>query len=175
MKYLPVKLLSLSVCALLTVAGARAQEPCSAFKWDAARERSVFATTAQPLAATPTAETALPVSSGALYDLTLVPQTRITAKEPIAPKSHFEGAFGGFVRVHVVTAGRYRIALGAPGWIDALSEGTALSSVDFSGAKGCNAPHKIVVFALPAGEILLQLSGIAQPHLRLSVTTDSAP
>ncbi|MBS0379912.1 MAG: hypothetical protein JSS29_15640 [Proteobacteria bacterium] len=175
MRDFPVKLAVLSACSLFAGV-ASAQDPCGGFKWDADRERTVFATAAHPLAAVSKAESAQPLTVGTLYELSLVPQSSLSAKEPIGAKSRFEGAFGGFVRLHAPAAGRYRIALGDSGWIDALSGEATLHSSDFSGAQGCHAPHKIVVFVLPAGEILLQLSGIAQPHLRLSVTADtSAP
>jgi hypothetical protein len=46
-----------------------------------------------------------------------------------------------------------------------------LHSTDYQGAAGCNAPHKVVQFLLPAAQdLVLQVSGMPSVHARLTVT-----
>jgi hypothetical protein len=72
--------------------------------------------------------------------------------------------------LHVPRAGTYRIALDQPGWIDVVGEHGVIPSSDFAGGTACNAPHKLVQFELPAGELLLQLSGVATAAIKLTLT-----
>ena len=86
------------------------------------------------------------------------------------------GAQAGIVRLAITHAGRYRISLDEPFWVDVVTGSQMLNSQDFQGVPGCNAPHKIVEFDLPAGnELWLQISGAISATLRLSVTGPQAP
>jgi hypothetical protein len=64
--------------------------------------------------------------------------------------------------------------LSRPFWVDIVRKGRLVASTDFTGARGCSAPHKIVLYALPAGDVLLQLSGEVSPHVELTVTRSPA-
>jgi hypothetical protein len=65
----------------------------------------------------------------------------------------------------------YRIALDQPLWVDVIANGTVVQAKDFQGRPGCNAPHKIVEFLLPAASpITLQFSGSAVRVVKVTVT-----
>jgi len=154
----------------LTAAAAHADDPCTGFKWNVTHERALFALKAQALTAARDAGTAPELATERLYDISLLPQTTVALHVPAGAKSNFEGAFAGFARVRISNAGRYRVALDQPGWIDLASDGGVIASTDFSGQRGCSTPHKVVQFELPAGAILLQLTGITGSHVEVTLT-----
>ena len=147
-----------------------AQDPCAAFKWNVAHERALFAGAAERVAAGPDRGSAPQLLPDHLYGLSLLPQERISLSVPLGRKAQFDGAFGGLARLQVPRAATYRIALDQPGWIDVVGEHGVIPSSDFAGGSACNAPHKLVRFELPAGELLLQLSGVATAAIKLTLT-----
>jgi hypothetical protein len=147
-----------------------ADDPCAAFKWNVTHERTLFAGTPESVAAGGDGASAPKLLPDHLYGLTLSPQDRITLSVPLGKKAQFDGAFGGVARLHVPTAGTYRIALDQSGWIDVVGEHGVIPSSDFAGGSACRAPHKLVQFELPAGELLLQLSGVGNAAVKLTVT-----
>ena len=79
------------------------------------------------------------------------------------------------VGLTVGTAGVYRISLSQPLWIDVIANGAVVPAKDFQGRPGCDAPHKIVEFVLPArAPITLQFSGGSVPAVKVSVTRSPA-
>jgi hypothetical protein len=64
----------------------------------------------------------------------------------------------------------YRFALDQPAWVDVVAGAVVLRSRDFQGRQGCNAPHKVVEFALPAGPLLLEFSASITPSLKVTVS-----
>jgi hypothetical protein len=59
--------------------------------------------------------------------------------------------------------------------VDVSAQPKRLSPVDFSGAEGCTAPHKVVAYDFPeAGELTLELSGARDGHVRMTLTAASA-
>ena len=160
----------------LAAAAAHADDPCAGFKWNVAHERALFAGQGQALAAAKDAAAAPQLDPERLYDLSLLSQATVALRIPAGAKSSFDGAFAGFARVAIATAGRYRVSLDQGGWIDVVGDTGAITSSDFAGQRGCSAPHKVVEFELPAGVLLLQLTGISEPHVRLTLTrVPSAP
>jgi|HubBroStandDraft_6_1064221.scaffolds.fasta_scaffold149861_3 hypothetical protein len=157
----------------VTAHPARADDPCAGFKWNVERERALFAGTAASAAAARDAAGGAQLQPDVLYELTLAPQQQVSLSVPAGNKSTFDGAFAGFARLQVPTAGVYRVSLSRPGWIDLIGEHGAIASSDFSGQHGCNAPHKVVQFQLPAGSLVLQLTGVDGP--RVTVTLTRAP
>ena len=147
-----------------------AQDPCAAFKWNVAHEHALFAGAPERLAAGPDRGSAPQLLPDHLYGLSLLTQERINLSVPLGRKAQFDGAFGGLARLPVPRAGTYRIALDQPGWIDVVGEHGVIPSSDFAGGTACNAPHKLVQFELPAGELLLQLSGVANAAIKLTLT-----
>jgi hypothetical protein len=89
---------------------------------------------------------------------------------PLGKKAQFAGAFGGLIRLKVAAAGAYRISLDQTGWMDVVSAAGVINSSDYAGAAGCRTPHKSVQFNLPAGDYLLQLSGVSNASAQLAVT-----
>jgi hypothetical protein len=167
-----------SLAALLLVLGfplgaggaSAADDPCAGFGWNVARERALFAAAPQGMKAGAQLATAPAAKLDQLYDLALTSQDQVHFPAPPGKKPK-SGAFAGLVRLRVPTAGVYRVSVDQPFWIDVVSGHELIRSDDFQGAPGCNGPHKIVQFTLPAGqELVLQVSGTASPHTRITVT-----
>lgn len=59
-------------------------------------------------------------------------------------------------------AGTYRVALGAPAWIDLLADGEPLASTGHGHGPACTGVAKTVDFRLQPGRYVLQLSGASQ-------------
>jgi len=150
---------------------ARADDPCAGFAWDLTQERALFAGDPQPSAAGKDVATAPELTATHLYQLDLAPQAAVTLAVAPGKTRMTDGAYAGLARLTVNTPGVYRISVDEPFWLDVVAGRESLASQDFQGRPGCNAPHKIVEFALPAGvPLVLQLSGAASPTVRVTVT-----
>jgi hypothetical protein len=162
---------ALLITLLVLDSGAvRADDPCAtAFRWDVATERALFAGAAEALVAGRASASAPTVHDGHAYAIALASQPDVRFAVPPA-RTRVEGAYAGLVTADISEAGRYRISLDVPAWIDVVVAGTALAAADFQGGHGCSAPHKIVEFNLPAGNALVQLSASAVGTLRFSLT-----
>jgi hypothetical protein len=161
------------VLALLLVAPSlwAADDPCAGFRFDVTQERALFASTALPLRAGHDTASAPQAQTDKLYEVQLQAQERVSFALPPARSKVPDASRAGLIRLTVVTAGVYRISLDQPFWIDVVAGSQLLTSKDFQGVPGCNAPHKIVEFDLPAAsELLLQISSASAATLRLSVT-----
>jgi hypothetical protein len=56
-------------------------------------------------------------------------------------------------------------------WIDVVDGAQAVKSKDFQGSRGCERPHKIVLFELPGErDLVLQLSGAADSPVLVAIT-----
>jgi hypothetical protein len=148
---------------------ARAEEACSALKWDVTRERALFAGSAKTLTAGRDAPSGPRLLPQQLYELTLSPQQQITPAAPLGHKARKDGAFAGLALLNLSMPGNYRISLAGSGWIEVVGERGVIASGDFAGG-GCDAPHKVVQFDLPAGTLVLQLSGVQAASMRLTIT-----
>lgn len=170
-----VHLLALLVLSVIAAA-ARADDPCAAFSWDVAHERTLFATRATALAAGTALSSSPSLATDRLYQLTLGLQQAISFEAPPAKMRMAEGAYAGLAKLRVDVGGRYRISLDQPFWLDVVAGGALVRSSDFQGRPGCSAPHKVVEFVLPADTALtLQFSGAASPTLKVTVTRSPAP
>lgn len=88
----------------------------------------------------------------------------------IAPLKRAEPAsFGGTVNFFVTKAGSYRVALGGPTWIDVVRGRRAAASVAHAHGGVCTGVAKTVDFRLSPGRYALQLSGSAEPVVRVLV------
>jgi hypothetical protein len=150
-----------------------AADSCDAFTWNVAHERSLFASSPNRLSAGKDASSAPPAIIDRLYELLLSPDTEVHL--PVTPgrKSGGQATSAGVVRLQVVRPGLYRVSLSEGDWIEIVHEGAPLPSGDHEGQHGCSAPRKVVQFQLPAGEVLMQLSGAMSASVRLTIT--SAP
>lgn len=159
--------------ALALVAGgnaAPAANACDAFKWDVRHERALFATQAQDQQAGGTVASAPVILLDRLYRLRLAPQNQVAFSLPQGKKPHRNRADAGLVRLHIAVGGLYRIALSERFWVDAVQQNKVVAPVDFTGARGCSSPHKILLYRLAPGELLLQLSDWPSPQTELTVT-----
>lgn len=80
------------------------------------------------------------------------------------------GSFGGVIRFDVQQAGTWRVALGAGGWIDVLTDGKAVASTAHDHGPACSGIRKIVDFTLRTGTHTLQISGAAADSIDVMVT-----
>jgi hypothetical protein len=153
---------------------AQAQDGCAGFGSQYAHELSLFQTEAAPLVAGHDAGSAPLLEPDRLYELRLAPQAQLSFAAKPGKTMLADGASAGLVRMRVPSAGRYRVAISGAYWIDVVDAGKPIVSVDFLGRQGCDQPHKIVIYDLPAQrELVLQLSGGIGERVRLAVTSDA--
>jgi len=163
--------LSLTVTLAAGVRLAHAEDPCAAFKWDVHQERILFGTKPQILTGGQTVAASPTLAADRLYQVDLTAQSEVKFLEPPGRKHGDRGALAGLVRLRVETAGVYRISVSQPLWVDVIANGTVVPAKDFHGRPGCDAPHKIVEFLLPAATpITLQFSGSSVPVVKPTVT-----
>lgn len=114
------------------------------------------------------------VALGKGYEAALLPTPKVAypirPENPGGPASH-----GGLFQITVETAGLYTVALGAAAWIDVIANGKALAPAKFGHGPQCTTIRKMVVFDLKPGAHLLQISGNAEPNLKLMVYRTPAP
>lgn len=148
-----------------------ADDPCAGFKWDVGRERALFAGTPQSVSGATDAAAAPAVALDRLYEMQLVPQAEVAFAAPPGRRNRPADARAGMAVVHIVTPGTYRISLDAPVWVDVVAKDGLIKAEDFQGAHGCQAPHKIVAFELPAaGAYVVQVSAALPERVRLAIT-----
>ncbi len=174
-----LRLRALPGLAALMLSGATiamaADDPCAGFRWNVTAERALFAKAAQALSAGHDTASAPLMKAETLYELSLTPQDGVKFAARPGKKALTDGAFAGLVHFKVPAAGTYRVSLDQAFWIDVVGHDELIASTDFTGASGCNAPHKIVQYTLPAGEdLLLQLSGAPKDRVRVTVTAAPA-
>jgi hypothetical protein len=168
------------LCLMLTIGlaagSALAQEdPCAKFSWNIERERALFATAPEAVAAGRDAATTPLLAPERLYQLQLAPQDRVALALPPGKQTKADGAYAGMARLRLQQPGTYRVSVDQSLWIDVVADGKMLDSADFQGRSGCMTPHKIVQYSLPAGrDLVLQLSGAASPGARLTITQADA-
>jgi len=166
--------LSLTVTLAVGVRLAHADDPCAAFTWDVRHERTLFGQQARPLEAGQTLAAAPTVVIDHLYELKLSEQAQVTFPVTPGKNAKSDGAYAGLASLTVDSPGLYRISLDQPVWVDVIANGTVVPAKDHQGSSGCNAPHKIVEFLLPAGTPLtLQFSGGSFGTTKVTVTRSS--
>jgi hypothetical protein len=133
------------------------------------QERAVFATTAQALPAGRALAAAPVLVPKQLYQLTLSPQDQVSFAVTPGKRMLADGAYAGVAHVHIAQPGSYRVALDGGFWIDLVSGNTLITSSDFTGQPHCDAPRKIVLFSMPAGDLVLQLSGATSTQVRVAI------
>jgi hypothetical protein len=150
------------------------EDPCAKFSWNVDKERALFATAPQALAAGHDVASAPQLQSEKLYQLQLTADAQVTLALPPSrkPKNAADSSYGGLAHLSLKLPGNYRVSADQPVWIDIVDDGKMIDSADFQGRAGCLAPHKIIQYSLPAGrELLLQLSGGPSATVRLTITT----
>lgn len=164
---------ALVVATLLSSAAVAAEvDGCTKFTWDVSHELAVFKGTPQPVSAgTKAGKDAPQLKLDQVYELKLATQTGVTfALQPGKPTLP-DNAQAGVFRFHTEKAGRYRVGITSGHWIDVVDGDKLIRSRDFQGARGCERPHKIVEYELPAGrDLTLQLSGGTEATVIVAVT-----
>lgn len=158
-------------CAL-----AEGADPCMRFKWDVANERALMKEKPQALAAAVSGGAAVPtLVADTLYEVTLAAQSDVKFVLPPERAARHDAPRAGLLRFRLEKAGVHRISISTSHWIDVLDDSRAIESRDFNGQPGCERPHKVVEFDLPADrELWLQLSGVAEASILLAITPVSA-
>jgi hypothetical protein len=152
-----------------------ADDSCTGFKWNITQEHALFTQAPQAATAGHDLASAPNMKAQQLYELTLAPQNTVTFVVPPGKKSLADGAFAGLAHLKVPAAGSYRISLDAGFWIDVVGNQKLIESTDFGGMHGCDAPRKVVIFNLPAGDdLVLQISQAVKDHVRVTLTPGTA-
>lgn len=169
---------ALGIAVLLAsgaTAAVAADDPCTGFKWNVTQEHALFTGTADSVTAGHDLASAPTLKAKKLYELALVPQDGVKFVLQPGKKALPDGAFAGLAHLQVPAAGSYRVSLDAGFWIDVVGNQKLIDSTDFGGASGCSTPRKVVFFNLPAGEdLVLQISGAAKDHVRVTLTPSPA-
>jgi hypothetical protein len=166
MRSISLKAISLLLAGLLGSAGipAFADDACLDFKWDASKERALFAETPASLTAGKSPSSAPPLVPGRLYALRLAAQDQVTFAAAPGKKVPVAGAYAGLAVLKIPADGSYRIAIGV-----------LMAPKDFEGQHGCSAPHKIVEFDLGgARSFVLQFSNALKDSVLVAVTPSPA-
>jgi hypothetical protein len=148
---------------------ALAADPCEGFTWNAAHERALFGAAPVSVTAATAAGPAPALDLDKLYEITLTPQDKVSFVLAPAKKALADGAFAGMVTLHIPSPGKYRVSMSEGFWIDVIADDKFAPTDDFTGARECRAPRKIVQYSLPAGNLPLQFSNTN------SVTVTAAP
>lgn len=171
-----MRLLTIAIVALLcNFALAAEPDPCTRFTWDVSHEAAVLKQSAQVLTAAAAPAADLPqLQLDKLYEVRLSKQSDVKFVIAPARAAASDDARAGLVQFRSGEAGRYRIALSTRHWIDVVDGATVIESHGFQGAAGCERPHKVVEFDLPANRSLtLQLSRAPDAAVAIAVTKAS--
>jgi hypothetical protein len=159
-----------ALAATMVSVPAFAADPCDGFTWNVAHERAVFATAAAAVTAATAAGPTPTLEVDKLYDISLTPQDKVNFVMAPAKKALADGAYAGMVKLHIPTAGKYRVSMSDGFWIDVITAGKFAPTDDFTGGHECRAPRKIVQYPLPAGDFVLQFSNATSPSVKVTVT-----
>jgi hypothetical protein len=108
------------------------------------------------------------VTLGKGYEAALLQTPKIAF--PVQPeKPGGSVSHGGLFEFTVETAGAYTIALSSAAWIDVIENGQAVTPASFGHGPQCTTIRKQVVFDLQPGKHVLQISGNAEPKMKLMV------
>ena len=146
---------------LISATAAPAQplpDDCRGATWDLTREAAIFTGAAMPVAAALSQESTPTLELEHVYELQLQPISAVTYQAPPASLTRHASTRGGLIRLAVVRAGRYRVSVSGPVWIDVEGPSGSIEAAAFQGHLNCTI-HKSVEFEFPTGSLLLQLGG----------------
>lgn len=107
---------------------------------------------------------------GQATDLALAPTPSVKyALRPERPGGSVSS--GGIAAFQVEKAGLYRVAIDSAAWLDVVSDGKSLVSVNHGHGPDCSTVRKMVDFKLDPGVYLLQVVGNGTPRIRVLVTS----
>jgi hypothetical protein len=146
---------------LIGATGARAD--CDHFKWRVDQEKAWFARGAEPIE--PGANIA--IGAGA-YRLALKPED--AAGFVMTPKKLTPGAFGAVLHVAAIPkAGLYQVTMTREAWVDVMQNDARARTLNVSRQRDCPGFAKSVRFMLDAGPAVLQINGVTEPSIALSL------
>lgn len=145
-----------------------AKQPCA----EPVTPSGILAPWTHPVPATAAAEAgqsdAARIEAGSAVRLSLHPASDV--RYVVAPgKPGGSVSYGGLAGLDIPEAGRYRVALGSPGWADIVSNGAAIASVAHGHGPECTGIRKIVDFDLQAGSHILQIAANGEPETNVLV------
>jgi hypothetical protein len=147
-----------------------AADPCARFQWDVTRERALFAAPASPIIAAKDGRSPPHLATDHAYRVELAPAAQVVF--PVSPgkPSPSQGTYSGILSLDVPASGNYRVAVDLPMWIDVVAGSRLVPASDYEGQHACDAPRKIVQFALEAKHrLILQLSGAGEGAVRIVI------
>lgn len=107
------------------------------------------------------------LTSGAFARVVLAPADSIFFAPPLN-RAVKPGDMGGVVAVTIKTAGTYRFAIDPAAWIDVIGPtGQRLESVAHMHGPDCSGIGKIVDYALPVGDYMVQFSATKATALKV--------
>jgi hypothetical protein len=170
--FLSFALIGSGLVATTGAAPAGEGDGCAHFSWDVSHELELMRQAPRTLvAAASPGDATVQIETDHLYELRLAPQGSVKYALPPGKPTLDDSAQGGLVHLRVIAAGLYRVSLTTGHWVDVIAGGQFIKSKDFQGARGCERPHKIVEFELPAGtDLILQFSGATAATVRVAVT-----
>ena len=159
---------SLIALALLALPGlAAADDGCEKFAWSLARERAAFAAADRTPITAGGKLAALP--AGALV-IRLQPGAQAAFDMPPERKPRIEQWHGGMVRLPALPRpGIYQVTLSDDAWIDVIQNGRYARSVGSTGRSDCPGVRKSVRLDLDASPVVLQVSGVAQDTIAITI------
>lgn len=144
---------------------------CAAFQMDLRDELRAFAVEPNGLMAWPAQGP--PADRRALSKptaVTLLPREHVALS--VEPKR--AGAYAGLVGFRVARAGRYRLSVGSPAWIDVVGAGGRIEPVAFEMQSQCPTLFKTVVFPLEAAAPYWVELSASQDTVALLLTEEPA-
>jgi hypothetical protein len=161
---------SLFVCACLWAGSFAGAQPadCQNSGWDLSTEARLFSGAPTELNAGADRSTAPSLELTRLYALSLRPAQTVVfpASERALRQSD---THAGVAVVKIGRAGRYRVSVDAPVWIDVVGPAGFIRSAAFQGHRACRMIHKIVEFELPIGPSLVRVTG-GTAQLNIAIT-----
>jgi len=154
-----------------TAPGSALPAGCDTFSWNVSAELALFTQQGTAIAAGADAKQAPTIQAGHLYAVGLVDEAKVHFAHAPGKTRLADGAHGGLLAIRLTGAGKYRVTIDKPSWIDITDADALVNSNQFQGRSTCPLIHKSVEYTLPAGKpLLIQLSGETEATVRLAVT-----
>ena len=114
------------------------------------------------------------IATNRAYRVKLAPAAQVVFPTSPGKASPPEGNYSGVLEFNAPVTGSYRVAVDLPMWIDVVADARLLPASDYEGQHSCDAPRKIVQFALEAKKpLILQLSGAGEAAVRIAIVRAS--
>lgn len=167
--HVSLRLLPVAVFAATGFQGAASAETCAGFKWSVAPEMNLMA--APEADAVTTGGTIASIPTKAIV-LTLEPSPTVKFPEESGIKKQAipQNSFSGWFKIEAIAKpGLYQITIPDHSWIDAVQNGELIQSTAFSGDKECKTLRKSVQFEFGSGPVIVQIGGVAENTIKLTV------